>query len=79
MAGSLIWYHLADLGRFAVPFFVISAMVLIGESLRRKPERRFGQYASGRFLRILGPLLVWSLVYVAAIGLRVTSGPIRRK
>jgi peptidoglycan/LPS O-acetylase OafA/YrhL len=66
MGGSPTWYKLANLGRFSVPFFVISAMVLIGESLRRKPESRFEKYASGRSLRIIGPLLVWSAVFVAA-------------
>ncbi len=77
-AAAIIWLHtlairpsyawVADAGRFAVPFFVFSAMVLLGESLRRRRERRddqsgFGVYVRGRFLRIYVPFLVWTVIY----------------
>lgn len=58
------WSHVADLGRLAVPFFSLSAMVMIGETLRRAPQITIGQFAAKRFRRLYVPFLAWTAIYV---------------
>jgi peptidoglycan/LPS O-acetylase OafA/YrhL len=58
------WGYLGDLGRFAVPFFVLTAVVLTGEGLRRKGDRPFGTYVWSRFRRIYVPFLLATVLYI---------------
>ncbi|MEI8197057.1 MAG: acyltransferase [Phycisphaerae bacterium] len=58
------WGFLADFGRFAVPFFVLTAIVLTGEGLRQKPNRSYTSYLHARFMRIYVPFLFATILYV---------------
>ncbi len=69
---GIIWIHTprskelspyTALGRFAVPFFVVSAIYLLVGSVRRNPERSFRDYASNRFMRLYVPFLIWTGIY----------------
>lgn len=70
---AIVWIHTprsemlagtTSLGRFAIPFFVFAAIFFVFESLRRHPERTFGQYCKSRLLRIYVPFLAWSGIYL---------------
>ncbi|MCL2647422.1 MAG: acyltransferase [Phycisphaerales bacterium] len=71
---GIIWLHtlpinprfgaLSNLGRIAVPFFVIAAVMLVAEGLRRHPARSFLDYAGSRFTRIYVPFLIWTAIYI---------------
>lgn len=72
---AIIWIHAVEspqldrttaMSRFAVPFFVITSLVFLGESLRRRPDQRWTEYARRRFMRLYVPFLVWSVIYIAA-------------
>ncbi len=72
-AAAIVWLHgmainpaygsVADLGRFAVPFFTVSATALMVDSLRRKPDVRFFGYLVRRFQRLYCPFLAWTVIY----------------
>lgn len=73
-AYSIVWLHtprapelapLVGLGRFAVPLFVMAAVLMTFESVRRRPELGWGGYLRGRFWRLYVPFLAWSGVYLA--------------
>jgi peptidoglycan/LPS O-acetylase OafA/YrhL len=72
---AIIWIHAVEspqltrttaVARFAVPFFVITSLVFLGESLRRRPDQRWSEYARRRFMRLYVPFLVWSVIYILA-------------
>lgn len=69
-AAGVTWLHTADtrsarhLGRFAVPFFVLSAVFFLMQGLARQPDRSFADYAVARFKRIYLPFLAWSAAYM---------------
>lgn len=72
---AIIWIHAVEspeldrttaMSRFAVPFFVITSLVFLGESLRRRPDQRWSEYARRRFMRLYVPFLVWSVIYILA-------------
>lgn len=73
-AAGIVWLHTlainpaystaADLGRFAVPFFTVSAAALMVGSLRRNPEIRFPGYFCSRLQRLYCPFLAWTALYV---------------
>lgn len=76
-AYAIVWLHtprspfLAEttvFARFAVPFFVFATVFFTFDSLARHPNRRFVEYAKGRFRRIYVPFLAWSAVYLAFKG-----------
>ncbi len=78
-AYAIIWIHAVRspaleasmaLGRFAVPFFVFSAVFLTIEGLGRHPERTFSEYARQRFVRIYLPFLAWSGIYLIFKGVK---------
>jgi len=68
-AMGVIWTHALygwswrQLGAFSVPFFVIAAVMLVGDGLRRNPDRPWTGYVRKRFLRVYVPFLVWSIIY----------------
>ena len=72
-AYAIIWIHTPRsealawttfLSRFAVPFFVFATIFFVFESLRRNPDKNFGQYSVGRILRIYVPFMAWNVVYL---------------
>ena len=73
-AALIVWLHameisphltkLAVIGRGSVPFFAMAAVLLMGQSLRRDPARPYGAYAWSRVVRIYGPFLVWTILYL---------------
>ena len=72
-AAGIVWLHTvesptlgptAEIGRFGVPFFAMGAVFFLMEGLRRQPQRRFGKYAVGRFVRIYVPFLAWTAAYI---------------
>ncbi len=78
-AYAIVWIHTVrapvleasmSLGRFAVPFFVFSAVFLTFEGLRRHPGRTFPEYARQRFVRIYLPFLAWSGIYLIFKGVK---------
>lgn len=83
----VVWIHtvtatrldsLTLLGRFAVPFFTLSAVFFGLGSLRRQPNRAFSAHLRARFLRIYWPFLVWCALYLALWKARqqVIPGPL---
>ncbi|HXE53322.1 MAG TPA: acyltransferase [Tepidisphaeraceae bacterium] len=57
-------------GRFAVPFFGAASVFLLGNSLWRKPDRPFLEFAANRFTRLYVPFFVWSGIYLALMELK---------
>jgi peptidoglycan/LPS O-acetylase OafA/YrhL len=72
-AYAVVWIHALRspelerakaLGRFAVPFFVLAAVLLAWESGRRASARSMTEYAWSRLGRIYVPFLAWSGIYL---------------
>jgi peptidoglycan/LPS O-acetylase OafA/YrhL len=59
-----------DFGRFAVPFFTSSAMYLLLQSHRHRPDRPFTQYLKNRFVRLYVPFLAWGLLGLLLMNLK---------
>ncbi|MBC7784040.1 MAG: acyltransferase [Burkholderiales bacterium] len=67
---GVIWLHAAatlpeGAGMFAVPFFVIVAMVMTARSVVRHPEQSTAAYVGKRIARLYPAFLFWCLVYEA--------------
>jgi peptidoglycan/LPS O-acetylase OafA/YrhL len=70
---AVIWIHTPrspellasrELGRFAVPFFVATAVFFAWQSARRHCEVPARGYARTRLVRIYVPFLAWSAIYL---------------
>lgn len=60
-----VWHRVSGATRFGVAFFLIAAMILLARSLARRPGQRLADYAAARASRLLLPLALWSVIYVA--------------
>jgi surface polysaccharide O-acyltransferase-like enzyme len=69
---AIVWIHTLrseslapaiTAGRFAVPFFVAAAVLLVVRSVTQNPTRDFLHYAKARTRRLLQPFFAWSIVY----------------
>lgn len=74
-ACGIVWIHTVEsdplkssvaLGRFAVPFFTVASIWLLSQSLRRKPELKWTQYAASRTVLLYGSFLLWNAIYFLA-------------
>src|SRR3954453_18190745 len=73
-AVGIVWLHtmeispqtsrLGELGRFAVPFFSLVAIAMMARSMRRTPNQSWSRYSWNRIVRIAGPFLIWTAIYV---------------
>lgn len=72
-ACGVIWIHTprsepltssVALGRFAVPFFVGTSVLLVVRALQRDVHRDLLPYARGRTERLIYPFVGWSLIYL---------------
>lgn len=70
---AIVWLHSPEsellkrfsaLSGFAVPFFTMSAVLLVFQGARRDPTRPLGTYALSRVRRIYVPFLVWTVIYL---------------
>ena len=59
-----------EVGRFAVPFFSVTAAILLVEALHANPDRSFVSYVSRRAKRLYVPFALWTVVYLAARSLK---------
>ena len=69
-AAGVVWIHAAvvlndGVGRFAVPMFVIAAVLLTAVSLQRRPEQSTLAFVGKRWLRLYPAFLFWCVVYEA--------------
>lgn len=69
-AAGVVWIHATSVlddavGRFAVPMFVVAAVLLTAQSLRRRPEQSALAFVGRRWLRLLPAFLFWCVVYEA--------------
>ncbi len=69
---AIVWIHAVRsevlaptivLGRFAVPFFVATAVMLVIHGLAEQPSRSLREYGQTRTRRLLLPFAAWTLVY----------------
>ncbi len=74
-AFGIIWIHTVEsprlttsiaLGRFGVPFFAVASLWLQSQSMRRKPELKWKQYAASRAILLYGSFLLWNAIYFLA-------------
>ena len=74
-AAVIVWIHTVEsdtlarttlIGRFAVPFFTIASLWLLGQSLRRRPMQSWGRYAASRLMLLYVPFLLWTVIYLTA-------------
>lgn len=77
-AAAICWLHTwesqlrprpGELGRFAVPFFVVTAICLMCRSAPTS-RRSFKSYVWNRFRRIYVPFLAWSVIYLFVTDLK---------
>ena len=74
-AVAVVWLHTAGIGpqvaplgvagRFAVPFFTLLSAALIAERCTRGSSVGFAGFARTRILRLYGPFLFWTALYLA--------------
>lgn len=73
-AAGVVWIHslrseslqpLKEIGRFAVPFFVILTILLTMQGVDRSPSRSFKEFVAQRFQRLYLPMILWSFAYLA--------------
>lgn len=64
------------LGRFAVPFFVLSSVFFASLSVWSRPDQRFSKYFNTRFARIYLPFIAWSCVYILLKVMQGRSPPL---
>ncbi len=75
-ACGVVWIHTTEVlggtiwARWAVPFFTIISVWLMGQSLSRKPDVLWSRYAVRRALRLYGTFLIWTAIYLAARALK---------
>ncbi len=50
--------------QFGVAFFTVAAMILLARSIARRPSQKWLDYTRVRTQRVMGPLLVWTAIYV---------------
>lgn len=55
-----------EVGRFAVPFFAVTAAILLVEALYANPQRGFASYVGQRAKRLYAPFALWTVVYLVA-------------
>lgn len=65
---GVVWLHAAVVlpsgaGRFAVPMYVVAAVLLTTFSLRKRPEQSLIAYLGKRWLRLYPAFLFWCVVY----------------
>ena len=69
---AIVWIHTprsaalqstTTLGRFAVPFFVATTVLLIVKGLAEQPRRALLPYTRNRTRRLLLPFAAWTLIY----------------
>ena len=74
-ACALIWVHTFEspslehtqaLSRFGLPFFFLTSLWLVGQSVRRSPHRTWASFAWQRTRIVYGSFLLWNVVYLAA-------------
>jgi peptidoglycan/LPS O-acetylase OafA/YrhL len=72
---GIVWLHafiddfdprMASFGRFAVPFFLFTAIYLQACRQQRNPSADFGEFAVQRFRRLYVPFLAWTAIYCVA-------------
>jgi peptidoglycan/LPS O-acetylase OafA/YrhL len=66
------WTHFF---RFAVPFYLFASLYFQSKSLRRRTDRTYLQYVSGRCKRLYLPFLVWSAIYFLARSVKHLMDP----
>jgi surface polysaccharide O-acyltransferase-like enzyme len=83
-AYAVIWIHTARcpemmpsvaLGRFAVPFYLAAAVLLIIQGARRGRQRRFLAYLGHRSRRLLLPFAAWSGLYLLLKAIKYVALP----
>lgn len=81
---AIVWIHTPRsellestvvLGRFAVPFFVFSAIYFATMGGFKVSQRTLGRYAFARFRRLYLPFLVWSAAYLGLKGIKLVLAP----
>lgn len=73
---GVIWVHTPEsellhgsysLGFFGVPFFIMCAVLLTMQGVRRSPSRSLVEYTGTRFRRLYIPFLIWTALYLLMI------------
>lgn len=69
-SAGVVWVHAAvvspsGVGRFAVPMYVVAAILLTTLSLRKRPEQSLAAYLGGRWARLYPAFLFWCVIYEA--------------
>lgn len=59
-----------EVGRFAVPFFALTAAILLVEALYADPARGYRSYVGQRIRRLYAPFALWTGVYLLARALK---------
>jgi len=77
---AIVWIHTTEtlpettlLARWAVPFFTIASIWLLGQSLQRNPTQSWPAYAWRRTNRLYGTFLIWNVIYLLAIAMKHTA------
>ena len=70
---AIVWIHTPRsdamiptiaIGRFAVPFFVAAAVLMMLRGFASKPDRSLAQFARSRAQRLAIPFVAWTVIYL---------------
>ena len=69
-SAGVVWVHAAavspsGIGRFAVPMYVVAAILLTTFSLRKRPDQPLASYLGARWARLYPAFLFWCVIYEA--------------
>lgn len=69
-SAGVVWVHAAvvtpsGVGRFAVPMYIVAAILLTAFSLRKRPDQSLAGYLGARWVRLYPAFLFWCVIYEA--------------
>jgi surface polysaccharide O-acyltransferase-like enzyme len=83
-AAGVVWIHslrseslqpLKEVGRFAVPFFVILTILLTMQGVDRAPRRSLKEFITQKFQRLYLPMILWSVAYLLLKCMKIILQP----